>query len=142
MLDDLDHRLLAALRADSRMPTAQLAREFGVNRATVTSRIDRLRECGVIEAFTLRLRGDVDRDVLRGITLVALAPNQGQNVIRKVRGFPEVEHLYSTTGAWDLVLMLRIATPSEFDRVLERIRAIQGVMDTQTNLLFALTGGE
>jgi DNA-binding Lrp family transcriptional regulator len=136
MLDDLDHRLIALLRANSRTPVAALARNLHVNRATVTSRIDRLVDSGVIEGFTLRLGNDVDRDAIRGVTTVTTAPNEGQDVVREIRGYPEVEGLHSTTGAWDLVVQLRCRSLSEFDLVLERIRALPGVRDTQTSLLF------
>nr|WP_253942231.1 Lrp/AsnC family transcriptional regulator [Nocardioides sp. zg-1230] len=135
-MDDLDHRLIAVLRANSRTPVAVLSRELGVNRSTVTARIDRLVHSGVIEGFTLRLSNDVDRDVVRGVTTVVTAPNQGQSVVREIRGYPEVERLHSTTGAWDLVVQLRCRSLSEFDVVLERIRALPGVRDTQTSLLF------
>jgi DNA-binding Lrp family transcriptional regulator len=136
MLDDLDHRLIGILRANSRTPVAVLARDLGINRSTVTARIDRLVDSGVIEGFTIRLSNDVDRNAIRGMTTVVSEPNQGQDVVREVRGYPEVEQLHSTTGAWDLVIQLRCRNLSEFDLVLERIRAIPGVRDTQTSLLF------
>lgn len=136
MIDDLDHRLIAILRANSRTPVAVLARELGINRSTVTSHIDRLVDAGVIEGFTVRLSNDVDRDAIRGVTTVVSEPNHGQDVVRAIRGYPEVEQLHSTTGAWDLVVQLRCRSLSEFDLVLERIRAIPGVRDTQTSLLF------
>ncbi len=141
MIDALDRRLLSILRADSRTPVAALARELGVNRSTVTARIDRLVETGVIEAFTVRLSNEVDRDAIRGVTLVSAEPRHGQDVVRAVRGLPEVEHLHSTLGAWDLVVQLRAPSMSAFDTALERIRAVPGVTDTQTSLLFnSLTG--
>lgn len=136
MLDDLDHRLIALLRANSRIPVAVLSRDLGVNRSTVTARIDRLVDSGVIEGFTLRMSSDVDRDAVRGVTMVVTAPNEGQSVVREIRGYPEVERLHSTTGAWDLVVQLRCRSLSEFDLVLERIRSLPGVRDTQTSLLF------
>lgn len=136
MLDDLDHRLISLLRTNSRTPVAVLSRELGVNRSTVTSRIERLVGSGVIEGFTLRLSNDVDRDAVRGVTTVVTVPSEGQDVVREIRGYPEVERLHSTTGAWDLVVQLRCRSLSEFDLVLERIRSLPGVRDTQTSLLF------
>lgn len=136
MIDDLDYQLIGILRANSRTPVAVLARDLGINRSTVTSRIDRLVAAGVIEGFTIRLSNDVDRDAIRGVTTVASEPNRGQDVVREVRGYPEVEQLHSTTGVWDLVVQLRCRNLSEFDLVLERIRAIPGVRRTQTSLLF------
>lgn len=135
MIDDLDRRLISLLRANARIPIAALARELGVNRSTVTSRIDALTQTGVIESFTIQLSDEIDRDAIRGIVMVASDPNRGQDVIRSVRGFPEVERLHSTLGRWDLIAHLRTSTLADFDVALERIRAIPGVTDTETSLL-------
>jgi len=121
---------------NSRAPLAALARDLHVNRATVSARIDRLAATGVIEAFTIRLSDEVDRDSLRGTTLVASELAHGQHIVRAVRGLPEVEELHSTLGMWDLVVHLRADTMERFDDALERIRALPGVRDTQTSLLF------
>lgn len=135
MIDDLDRRLISRLRFDSRTPVAVLARELDINRSTVTARIDRLVDTGVIEAFTIRLSDEIARDSIRGIVLVASEPAHGQDIIRAVRGIPEADQLHSTLGAWDLVVQLRAPDMAAFDDALERIRAIRGVRDTQTSLL-------
>lgn len=141
MIDELDRRLISLLRGHSRLPVAVLAKELEVNRSTVTARIDRLTRSGVIEAFTIRLSDEIDRDTIRAITLVRSNPQLGQDVVRAIRGFPEVDNLHSTLGTWDLVVQLRTSTMAEFDSVLERIRAVAGVMDTETSLLInSLTG--
>jgi DNA-binding Lrp family transcriptional regulator len=141
VIDDLDRQLISLLRSQSRTPVAAIARELGVNRSTVTARIDSLTRSGVIESFTIRLSDEIDRDSVRAITLVLSEPQRGQDVVRTIRGFPEVERLHSTLGTWDLVVQLRASTMAEFDAALERIRAIPGVRDTQTSLLVnSLTG--
>jgi len=45
-LDDVDHRILAPLRADGRTPVDRLAAETGVSYSTVHRRIAELRENG------------------------------------------------------------------------------------------------
>ena len=124
-------RLIATARQQPHARGRPRSGPAGVNRSTVTSRIDRLVDSGVIEGFTLRLSNDVDRDAIRGVTTVVTRPNNGQDVVREIRGYPEVEGLHSTTGAWDLVVQLRCHSLSEFDLVLERIRSIPGVRDTR-----------
>lgn len=136
VLDDVDKKLIELLRANSRTPAAELARRVGVNRATVTARIERLTRTGVIESFTIRLADEVDHDAIRGITLIAVSPNRGVEVMRKVRGIPEAEQVHSTIGVWDLVVQLRAATLPAFDTALEQVRGLDGVRDTQTSLLF------
>ena len=137
MLDDLDYRLIALLRSNSRTPVAVLARELEINRSTVTSRIDRLVDNGVIEGFTIRVSSDLEQHSVQGVTLVSTEARRNHEIVHEIRGYPEIEQLHSTTGTWDLVVQLRCRTLAEFDLVLERIRALPGVNSTQTSLLFS-----
>ena len=58
-------------------------------------------------------------------------------VIRKLRGLPEVYSLHTTNGSWDLVANIRTSTLSEFDRVLREVRMIEGVSNSETSLLLS-----
>ena len=51
-LDDIDERLLSLLRQDARQPIAQLAKELGVSRGHLYSRIARLEEDGIVAGYT------------------------------------------------------------------------------------------
>ncbi len=62
--------------------------------------------------------------------------HQGQDVLRAVRGFREVEQLHSTIGEWDLVMHLRTRSIQQLDIAVERVRAVPGAKDTETSLLF------
>ena len=54
-LDDVDRRLLAELLADARTSQRQLATKIGVAQGTVTNRLTRLTECGVIRGYHVDL---------------------------------------------------------------------------------------
>ena len=54
-----------------------------------------------------------------------------------LRGDPAVSALHTTNGRWDIVAELRADTLEEFDRVLGRIRRIEGVATSETNLLLS-----
>ncbi|MNY70384.1 AsnC family protein [compost metagenome] len=58
-------------------------------------------------------------------------------VIRRLRGLPEVHALHSTNGNWDLIANIRAASLSEFDRVLREVRMIDGVANSETSLLLS-----
>lgn len=136
-LDDLDRRLLAALRTDGRAPVATLARSLGVSRATVTTRIDRLVAAGVIVGFTVRVRDEVDPLEIRAISLIEVEGRSTDAVIRRLRGMPEIIALHTTNGGWDLVAELRSASLGDFDRLLGVIRATEGVLNSETSLLLS-----
>ena len=72
-----DEELLALLKADSREPVAALARKLGLSRTTVQDRLARLREAGVIAAFTIRLAREADDGGMRAGARMRAGPRPG-----------------------------------------------------------------
>jgi DNA-binding Lrp family transcriptional regulator len=136
-MDDLDRQLIALLRANARTPVATLAKRLEVARGTVQNRIAKLERDGVIAGYTVRLQAaDDDRRVV-ALMLLAVEGPAVEDVIDRLRGDPAVTALHTTNGRWDIVAELRADTLEEFDRVLGRIRRIDGVATSETNLLLS-----
>ncbi|MBT0769882.1 Lrp/AsnC family transcriptional regulator [Kineosporia sp. J2-2] len=135
-MDALDRRLVAALRADAREPAASLARRLGVTRGTVTQRIERLQDSGVILGFTARVRDGAVGEV-RAVSFIGIEGRATAQVIEQLRGLPQIVSLHTTNGAWDLVADIRAASLAEFDAVLGRIRSVEGVLNSETSLLLS-----
>lgn len=134
-LDPIDRKLIALLRTDGRAPVVQLARELGVSRATVNTRLERLMASGRVLGFTVRTRDASDDDDVRAISLIEVEGRTTNQVIAALRGVPEIQSLHSTNGGWDLVAEIRADSLRTFDRVLGRIRAVEGVINSETSLL-------
>ncbi len=141
-LDDLDRRLLSALRVNGREPVASLARDLGVTRSTINSRLKRLMDSGTVVGFGVRIREDRDPNSIRAITLIEVKGRAITHVIHALRGFPEVKALHSTNGGWDLVAELRTDTLADFDRLLGQVRSIEGVLNSETSLLLSSVSSE
>jgi DNA-binding Lrp family transcriptional regulator len=136
-VDDLDRQLIGLLRGNARTPVATLARTLKIARGTVQNRIARLERDGVIAGYTVRLRApDEDRRIV-ALMLLAIEGNSVEDVLFTLRGDPAVSALHTTNGRWDVVAELRADTLEEFDRVLGRIRRIEGVATSETNLLLS-----
>lgn len=136
-MDDLDQRLIALLRHDARATVASLAEALGVARGTVQNRIARLEADGTIVGYTVRLRPDVEEQRIRALTTIAVEGNHIEAVIAALRGEPSVGALHSTNGRWDIVAELRADSLEGFDRVLGRLRQLEGVSRTETSLLLS-----
>ena len=134
-LDDLDRRLISLLRADGRAPVTNLARQLGVTRATVNSRIDRLLESAHILGFTVRVKDSYGDDAVRAMTLIEVEGRTTNEVIKQLRGMPELQALHTTNGGWDLVAEIHTETLRDFDRVLGQIRSVDGVINSESSLL-------
>jgi len=137
MIDDLDRRLIALLRADSRTPAANLAKALKVSRGTVQNRIERLMARGVIQGFTIRTKPELEANRVRAIMCIEIEGERAGAVVKALRGFPEVDKVHSTNGRWDLVAELDVETLAEFSHALDRIREIEGIATTETSILLA-----
>jgi len=135
--DDLDRRIIAHLRADGRASLAKIADALGVARGTVQSRLERLLDTGTLLGFTARIREDHDINAVRAVMMIEVVGKSTTQVIRKLRGMPEIHTLHTTNGNWDLVADIRADSLSEFDRILREIRMIDGVSNSETSLLLS-----
>ncbi len=133
-MDTLDQQLIALLRSDARAAVATLAHKLGVSRGTVSNRITRLEDDGVIVGYTVRLRPDSQPDEIRAWTSITVEGNQTRAVISMLLGEPGVASLHDTNGRWDLLAELRAPNLSELANVLERMRLIKGIGATETSI--------
>jgi len=133
-LDATDQALIALLRQDARLSVATLAQKLGVARGTVTHRMRRLEDDGVIVGYTVRLRPDARPDEIRAWMAIEVEGNQTRDVIARLLGEPGVAALHDTNGRWDLLAELRARSMAELSQVLERIRLLQGIRGTETSI--------
>ena len=133
-MDEIDHQLLSLLRQDARLPVAFLAGKLGVSRGTVTNRIRRLESANVIVGYTVRLRPDVQQSQIKAWMSIAVEGNQTRTVIASLLGEPGVATLHDTNGRWDLLAELRADNLQDLAKVLERIRLLKGISNTETSI--------
>ncbi len=136
-MDDIDRQLISLLRANARTPVATLAKKLKVARGTVQNRMARLEADGLIVGYTVKLKPQAEGHHIRALMNVAVEGNNAEAVLKALRGDPAVVELHTTNGRWDLVAELRADNLEEFDRVLRRIRLLEGIANTETNLLLS-----
>ena len=134
MTDPTDRILIRALRNDGRASVSELAAKLGLARATVRARMDRLVESGTIRRFTIETGGDQD-DRIRAVVLIRLQGSMSRAVIRSLSVLPQVDRLFATNGAWDLVAEVVCDTLRDFDQALRAIREVPGVTGSESCLL-------
>ena len=136
-MDDTDRKLISLLRRDARTNVATLAAKLGVSRGTVTNRLRKLEDAQVIVGYTVRLRPDAEPNQIRAWMGVLVEGNQTRAVVASLLGDPGVAALHDTNGRWDLLAELRAESMAELSKVLERVRLIKGIANTETSILLA-----
>ena len=133
-LDAIDQRLIAMLRHNARESVATLAARLGVSRGTVTNRLRKLEDNGVIVGYTVRLRPAAASTALQAWMSITIEGNEAGRVAASLLGEPGVQALHATNGQWDLLAELQVATLPELARALERIRLIKGISHSETSI--------
>jgi len=133
-IDNIDQALISLLRQNARESVATLAGRLGVSRGTVTNRMERLEREGLIVGYSVRLRPDVQPDVLRAWMSIEITGNDTRRVMASLLGEPAVAALHSTNGRWDLLAELQVASLEALSQVLERIRLIKGISNSETSI--------
>ncbi|RFU21966.1 Lrp/AsnC family transcriptional regulator [Geodermatophilus marinus] len=135
-LDDIDRRIVDALRGDGRLSVRALAEQVHVSRAAVHARVQRLEREGVIRGYQAVV--DPERLGLAVSALVHLriAQQTWKDVREAIGAIPEVWHATLVSGDHDLVLLVRTTDATALrDLVLNRLQAIPGVRATHTLLV-------
>lgn len=134
-MDDLDQHLLSALRHNARLPVSSLAAQTGVSRATITARIDKMVENGTIAGFTIKTGSEIRQAGVRAIVMIEVLGKLADRVASQLRGLPQVRALHSTNGRFDFIAELEDQDLAGFDETLRRIRLIEGINSTESNIL-------
>jgi len=136
-MDDTDHALIAELRRDGRASLSDLAARLGVARATVRARMERLQASGEIAGFSVLTRGDVTALPVRALMMIGIERRGAEKTMARLTGIPAVQAVHSTNGRWDLIAEIGTATLQDLDDVMFRVREIDGVVTSETNLLLS-----
>mgnify|MGYP006271975429 FL=1 len=98
-LDETDRELLRLLLEDGRRPYSELADEVGLSAPAVSDRIDRLRELGVVERFTVDIDRSRLRDGVRVAVTLGVTPGETAAVREALASVDGVEHVFATADS-------------------------------------------
>lgn len=136
-MDDLDRQLIELLKVNARLPVVKLAKTLGCARSTVQLRLKALEDGGVISGYTVSVSKPRAARSIRAMVLISIESKSELDVIRALTRRHEFVKLYSISGRYDVCGMLVTETTEELDAVLDKVRAIKGVVDTFSTVLLS-----
>ena len=136
-IDSKDQSIISLLQKDGRMSVKDIAKAMGLTRTTVTKRMERLEASGVITGYSAVVRKDFFDKKIRGWVMINTIPNLEEAAISAMKMIPEVSRIYTTNGRWDLAVAIWAADLKSFDAALTKIRQVDGIESTETNLLLS-----
>ncbi len=134
-IDELDLAIIRLLQQDSRMPSAEIARQLGVAERTVRARINRLVQDDVIRLVAVLNPAALGYEVVADIFL-EVEPTQLEEVAARVAEMQEVSYVGLTTGERDISVQVFTSSIDALYRLItERLSTIPGVLNTTTYIV-------
>lgn len=135
-LDQLDRRILRALRANARLSMVALGEQVGLSKTPVTARVRRLEEAGYIRGYRAEL--DAGKLGLEHVAFVEVRLSDTREAALQafnaaIREIPEVEACHMIAGGFDYLVKVRTSNVRDYRRVLgERISQLPHIASTST----------
>ena len=133
--DDTDRRILAVLLADARTSMRSIAEEVGVALGTVSNRVKRMEEMGVIHGYGVHL--DAEKIGWTMTVLCGLRIEKGRlmEVQRRIADDPRVFGIYDVTGEFDSMVLARVRDRAHLDDLSKTILSSEGIIRTVTHVV-------
>lgn len=131
-LDDIDTQILKQLEEDGRRSYRQIAEKLNLSVGTITNRVHKLKNEGIIKGFQLEL--DYTQLGYNIETIIELDLNgKLEDITNK---YPDnIISAHKTTGQYDGLLITRFTDTQELNHFLEKLTKEENVEKTYTRLI-------
>ena len=130
-LDEKDKKILELLIEDSRRTYGSIAEQVDLSESTVRKRVDKLREEGVIEKFTIQICREDERCIYAFITLIPRNESEIKELIRETQIIPQCEEVYFLAGQCGVLVKVNVPEITELDALVENFRGRSDVKSVE-----------
>ncbi|MEC7273065.1 MAG: Lrp/AsnC family transcriptional regulator [Candidatus Thermoplasmatota archaeon] len=134
-LDTTDRDLLAALLEDARISQRGLAKRVGVAQGTITNRLRRLEEMGIIRGYTVLLDAESIGWTMTVITGLRIQKGSMIDVQQQIAADPRVFAVYDVTGDYDSMVLARVRGRKDLDDLTKTVFTLEGVQRSFTQVV-------
>lgn len=143
MIDEIDRKIIMLLQQDARLSNAAIAEQVGLTISTVHERVKKLERKGIIKGYV----AVVDAEALGKPITAFMRLNVGSastdymrsklSVREVCQAEPDVLECHGVAGEDCYVLKVRVASPKELERLIERIRTNAQVSKSITSIVLS-----
>lgn len=134
LIDNIDKEIIKKLNQNGRKSFRRIAKELDLSVGTITNRINKLKNEGIIKGFQLEL--DYKQLGYNIETIIEI--NITGNIDKLLSKYTNnIAAVHKTTGEYDMILITRFKDTVELNRFLEILREEENVKKTYTHLILS-----
>jgi len=139
-IDEFDKSILDVVRHNAKMSSTEISKKTKIPAATVTRRLKRLVESGVITGYDARIDAEKLGLKTQAYVVIRSVPGADQNdILDAAMKRPEVEDMAALAGQFDILLKVRVKDTDALSEFLfKHVRNFPSVAQTETFLVLNL----
>ncbi len=137
-MDQMDQRLLQALRADGRATYAELGRLVGLSAPSAHDRVAKLEATGVITGYHAAVQpAAIGLGVLALVGIFTTESGDQDVVAERLRRVEALEDCWTVAGEETFIVTVRARDVDGLEHTLGALRRLEGVARTRTTVVLS-----
>ncbi len=132
-----DQQLLNVLRDNARASITDIAKSLNVSRSTAQKRLERLEENDVIAGYTVQFSSQYLDQEIKAHVSIKVEPRKTADIIKHMKKLDAVRAVYSVSGPFDLIAVVRTLDVTAMDQAIDNIIEIDGVERTESSIILS-----
>ena len=141
-MDALDYSIVKLLNENARMSYREVARELKVSLSTISNRIRKLEEIGIIEGYIPVINPEKIGYDLTVIINIKIAHGKLIEVQQKISRDDHVSAVYDITGDWDSLVIAHFKNRRELNQFIKRVLSMEHVERSNTQIVLNIVKNE
>ena len=141
-MDKLDHDIILSLNTNARKSFRHIAKELKVSLSTISNRVKRLEDDGIIERYIPVVNKEKIGYDLTAVINIKLTHGKLIEVQEKISKDNHVSAVYDITGDWDSLIIAHFKDRRDLNSFIKRILSIENVECSNTQLVLNIVKDE
>lgn len=141
-VDQLDIRMLRLLNKNGRTSFREIAKKLRVSLSTVSNRIHKMEERGIITGYAPIIDTESMGYDLQAVIGIRISKGKLLQVQKKIAKDKKVYGVYDVTGDWDSMVMARFRNRHELNDFIKEVLSMDFVERTYTQFVLNIVKDE
>ncbi len=138
MLDDIDQKILEIIQKQGRMRRNDLADRVGLSLPSVSERLRKLEEAGIISGYFAKLNHQMlGKDVTVFVLVTVDSSKHYGSFVEHVEAADDILECHAITGEGTHLLKIRTDNTTTLEKLLAKIQSWTGVVKTTSSVVLS-----
>ncbi len=134
-LSSKDVEILRSLRTDCRRPMGLVGEDVGVSKATVSRRVSKLEEDGIIKGYDLNVDSN-KIGIMKAMVAIQIVGSPVSIVIEQLQTYREISTIYKSFGDHNIVCLVYARSVDDlYDMIQTKLLKMPSVRNVEVDIL-------